>query len=191
VSSNGGKCNNFNITVDGNVIAAANKFNLLGVTYNRRFATTPHDKSVAKAARQHALLIARLSHYLPRGRYLKQLAAGLILGKINYALPAVAAPRLTAAHWVANSSYKVMQKVNDVARTVTGAIEYLLDIAKMQSVNAMVTAAVAMEAWKAIKSSDGTDGSRNPVGSIVFGSSGKKMTALATRPSRATTAGLI
>jgi hypothetical protein len=84
VLSNGGKCNDFNITVNGKVIAAANKFNLLGVTYNRRFATTQHDKSVAKAARQRASLIARLSHYLPRGRYLRQLAAGLVLGKINH-----------------------------------------------------------------------------------------------------------
>jgi hypothetical protein len=199
VSSNSGKCNDFNITVDGKVIAVANEFNLLGVTYNRRFATTPHDESVSEAARQRASLIARLSHYLPRGRYLRQLAAGLVLGKINHALPAVAAPRLTAADGAANSSYKAVQKaVNDVARTITGAsrkehisIENLLDVAKMQSINAMVTAAVAMEAWKAFKSSNGTDGSRNPVGGIVFGSSGKETAALATRPSRATTEGLV
>jgi hypothetical protein len=185
--------------VDGKVIAVANEFNLLGVTYNRRFATTPHDESVSEAARQRASLIARLSHYLPRGRYLRQLAAGLVLGKINHALPAVAAPRLTAADGAANSSYKAVQKaVNDVARTITGAsrkehisIENLLDVAKMQSINAMVTAAVAMEAWKAFKSSNGTDGSRNPVSSIVFGSSGKETAALATRPSRATTEGLV
>jgi hypothetical protein len=55
----------------------------------------------------------------------------------------------------------------------------------------MVTAAVGMEAWKAFKSSDGTDGSKNPVGSIVFGSSGKETAPLATRPLRATMAGLV
>jgi hypothetical protein len=119
---------------------------------------------------------------LPRGQYLRQLAAGLILGQINHALPAVARPRLIAADGAANSSYKAVQKTaNEVARTIRGAsskehlsIKNLLDVAKMQSITAMVTAAVAMEAWKAFKSSDGTDGSRNPVGSIIFGSSGKE-----------------
>jgi hypothetical protein len=51
VSSNSGKCNDFNITVDGKVIAVANEFNLLGVTYNRRFATTPHDESVSRGSK--------------------------------------------------------------------------------------------------------------------------------------------
>jgi hypothetical protein len=38
----------------------------------------------------------------------------------------------------------------------------------MPSVNAMVTAAVAVEAWKASRSCDRDNGGKNPVGSLIF-----------------------
>jgi hypothetical protein len=88
VSSNGGTCNGFTVNVDGKDIAATDQFNLLGVAYNRQFLTAPHIANVAKAAKQRASLIMRLSHHLPQGRYFRQLASGLVLGKINHALPA-------------------------------------------------------------------------------------------------------
>jgi hypothetical protein len=120
----------------------------------------------------------RLSHHLPRGRYLLQLASGLVLGKINHALPAVATPRLSEADGGANGAYKAVQiAVNDIARTVTGtsrrehiSLEALLDLAKMPSVNAMVNAAVAVEAWKASRSCNGDGGGKNSVGSLIFDS---------------------
>jgi hypothetical protein len=195
VSSNGGACDGFTVNVDGKDIEATDRFNLLGVAYNRQFSTAPHDANVAKAAKQRASLIKRLSHHLPRGRYLRQLASGLVLGKINHALPAVATPRLTESDGTANGPYKAVQiAVNDVARTVTGtnrrehiSVEALLDMAKMSSVNAMVTSAVAIEAWKANRSCDGDDGGRNPVGSLVFDST----TVVDGRPSRAAAAGMV
>jgi hypothetical protein len=126
---------------------------------------------VAKAAKQRVSLIMRLSRHLPQGHYLCQL--GLVLGKINHA---VATPRLSEADGGANGAYKAVQiAVNDISQTVTGrsrrehlSVKALLDSAKMPSVNAMVTAAVAVEAWKAIRSCDRDDGGKNPVGSLIF-----------------------
>jgi hypothetical protein len=146
------------------------------VTFDRKFATTPHDAMVARATSQRASLIARLRHHLPQGPYLRQLAASIILGKISHALPAVATPRLVAANGGANTHYKAVQvAINDVARSITGKsrrdhlpVSNLLDLAKIPSVNAMVVSAVAFEAWKAHRSSDGGNGSRNPIGAHVF-----------------------
>jgi hypothetical protein len=84
VSSNGGNCDGITVNVDGKSIAAKNTFDLLGVTYNRKLNTNPHDIRVSAAVKQRVDLIARLGHHLPRGRYLGQLAAGIILGKISH-----------------------------------------------------------------------------------------------------------
>jgi hypothetical protein len=48
------------------------------------------------------------------------------------------------------------------------SIPNLLDLAKIPSVNAMVVKAVALEAWSCNRSTDGKDGARNQVGSIIF-----------------------
>jgi hypothetical protein len=110
---------------------------------------------VAAAVKQRAGLIARLGHHLPKGRYLGKLAAGLVLGKISHALAAVATSRLAAADGGENGPYKAMQvSLNDVCRTVLGktrkdhlAIKSLHEEAKMPTINAMVTTAVAIETW--------------------------------------------
>jgi hypothetical protein len=194
VSSNGGTYNGLTVNVNGKDIRAADRLDLLGVAYNRQLSTGPHDANVAKAAKQRASLIMRLSHHLPRGRYLCQQASGLVLGKINHALPALATPRLSEADGGANGAYKAVQiAVNNIARTVTRtsrrehiSVEALLDSAKMPSVNAMVTVAVGVEAWKASRSCDGDDGGKNPVGSLIFDS-----TRSTERLSRATAAGIV
>jgi hypothetical protein len=48
-SSNGGNFNGITVNVDGKSIAAKNTFKLLGVTYNRKLNTDPHDIRVAAA----------------------------------------------------------------------------------------------------------------------------------------------
>jgi hypothetical protein len=154
----------------------SNEFELLGVKYDRQFLTAPHDAMVASAGRQRASLIARLTHHIPRGRYLKQLAAGLVLGKVGHALPAETTPRLCAGDGVPNKSYKRVQTaLNDVARSFTGTkhkdrvrVEDLLKAAKILSVNAMSTLTVTTEAWKAFHSRDGVNGGRNPIGEFMF-----------------------
>jgi hypothetical protein len=185
------------IPVDGNNIEASNTIELLGVSYDRKMSTCPHDKSVAAAVRQRSSLIARLSHHVPRGGYLRQLALGLVGGKFSHALAAVAVPRLAAAYGVDNApvcaAYRKAQiGFNDVARTLTGkrridhiTIPDLLEKAKIPSINSMVVKAVAMEAWSAYNSCDGVNGARNPLGSLIFDGTG------GSRNSRAAMAGKI
>jgi hypothetical protein len=142
--------------VDSKSIAAKNTFELLGVTYNRKLNTDPHNLRVAAVVKQRAGLIARLGHHLPRGRPLGQLAAGIVLGKISHTVAAVATPRLTTADGGANGPYKAMQvSLNNVCRTVLGktrkdhiTVKSLHEEAKMPTINAMVTTAVAIKTWK-------------------------------------------
>eukprot|EP00095_Tigriopus_kingsejongensis_P010354 maker-scaffold1185_size56580-snap-gene-0.15 protein:Tk10354 transcript:maker-scaffold1185_size56580-snap-gene-0.15-mRNA-1 annotation:"alpha skeletal muscle b-like isoform x2" len=71
----------FHVLVDGVTVFPDKKLELLGVKFDSSFSTFPHGASVAASARQRAAMIARLSHHLPRGAYLQQLARGLVLGK--------------------------------------------------------------------------------------------------------------
>eukprot|EP00095_Tigriopus_kingsejongensis_P002374 maker-scaffold2630_size13758-snap-gene-0.3 protein:Tk02374 transcript:maker-scaffold2630_size13758-snap-gene-0.3-mRNA-1 annotation:"hypothetical protein H311_02490" len=71
----------FHVVVDGVTVFPDKKLELLGVKFDSSFSTFPHGASVAASARQRAAMIARLSHHLPRGAYLQQLARGLVLGK--------------------------------------------------------------------------------------------------------------
>jgi hypothetical protein len=66
---------------------------LLGVKFDRQLSTKPYDLCLASAARQRANLIWRLTLYLPRGGYLRQIAYGLVIGKVGYAAAAVLRPR--------------------------------------------------------------------------------------------------
>eukprot|EP00095_Tigriopus_kingsejongensis_P010362 maker-scaffold951_size77354-snap-gene-0.8 protein:Tk10362 transcript:maker-scaffold951_size77354-snap-gene-0.8-mRNA-1 annotation:"rna-directed dna polymerase from mobile element jockey-like" len=70
----------FHVLVDGVTVFPHKKLELLGVKFDSSFSTFPHGASVAASARQRAAMIARLSHHLPRGAYLHQLARGLVLG---------------------------------------------------------------------------------------------------------------
>jgi hypothetical protein len=177
VSSNAGAAGkNLVVCVDGKDIEANGVFELLGVAFDRRFSTAPHDAVVAAATKQRASLISRLTHHLPRGNYLRQLALGLVCGKVSHALAAVNTPRMAAADGEANEKYKAIQVLfNNVARSIVGSkrcdkthVIDLLKSARMPSINEMTTTALAMEAWRAYNSSDGGDGIRNPIGNIVF-----------------------
>jgi hypothetical protein len=153
----------FSVLVDGIKVSPANEMELLGVKFDNNFTTAPHDISVAKSARQRAALIARLAHHLPRGEYLRQLARGLVIGKISFAMAAVVAPRLGNGEALPSAAYKSVQvAINDVARSITGRertdhvkIPSLLYWAGLPSVNELADRAVAMESWKANHSSDG------------------------------------
>eukprot|EP00095_Tigriopus_kingsejongensis_P008294 maker-scaffold892_size84543-snap-gene-0.19 protein:Tk08294 transcript:maker-scaffold892_size84543-snap-gene-0.19-mRNA-1 annotation:"transcription factor sox-2" len=70
----------FHVVVDGVTVFPDKKLELLGVKFDSSFSTFCHGASVAASARQRAAMIARLSHHLPRGAYLQQLARGLFLG---------------------------------------------------------------------------------------------------------------
>ena len=85
--------------------------------------------------------------------------------------------------------------VNDVARSISGRsrrdhvrVQDLLAKASLPSYNAISVRAVAMEAWKTFKSKDGPNGSRNPLGELIFQ---PVPTDDSTRGSRAATAGIV
>lgn len=179
VSSNAGAAANLSVRVGVNDIACGRDLELLGVRFDRKMSTAPHVEDMAKAAKQRAAMIARLSQHLPRGRYLQQLANGLVLGKVNHALAAVAAPRLKVDTPTMGALRSVQIAVNNAARSVIGSkksdhvrVEELNEKAGFPSINALVTKAVALEAWTAYTSCDGHGGGRNPLGVAMFDSAG-------------------
>jgi hypothetical protein len=163
------------VTVNGCKVYPAKTLNLLGVTFDRMLSVTPHSESVAAAAKQRAAIVARLSHHIPRGEYLRQLAQGLFVGKLGHALPAVVTARLQDSG--GSTHLKATQvSMNNVCRTLAGtrkrehkSVENILASARFKSINEMAVESTAMEAWKAYMSVDGGSGERNPVGVLVFG----------------------
>jgi hypothetical protein len=184
----------FTISLDGTEVKPSNTSNLLGITFDRSFTVRPYLHSLVREARFRAGCVARLAQHLPRGQLLRQLGSGLLMGKVAHCLPVVARPRLpglTAA--IPELLAQVQVAVNNVARSVVGCrredhvtIGDLLEAAKYLSLNQQVVRATAMSAWSAFTSSDGSNGTRNPVSTKMFGSVNLPAPA---KPSRATTAG--
>jgi hypothetical protein len=195
--SKGADISNVSVNVGDSVVTPADRLNLLGVTFDRTLSLAPHSEMVAAAARQRAGIIARLSHHLPRGAYLRQLAMGLVNGKILHAMAAVTVPRLdTDSDAVPSTQYKAVQvAVNDVARTLTGTrrtdhkrVVDLLHQARLPSVNELAVVATATETWRAFHSTDGGQGLRNPLGQLMFGDGNVNVNA---RSSRSATEGRV
>jgi hypothetical protein len=111
--------------VDGKKVKAADTIKLLGVSFDRKLTTKPHAKAMLVATKQRAAVIARLVNHIPRGRYLRQLAMGLVNGKLSHALAANATPRLPApsgeAETPATIYHQIQVAYNRVARSITGA----------------------------------------------------------------------
>jgi hypothetical protein len=84
------------VVVDGKKVKAEDTIELLGVSFDRKLTTKPHAKAMLVATKQRAAVIARLVNHIPCGRYLRQLAMGLVNGKLCHALAAYATPRLPA-----------------------------------------------------------------------------------------------
>jgi hypothetical protein len=186
----------FTVVVDGKVIIPSTSLELLGVRYDQQLLPKPYIKSLVKAVRTRASLVARLGHHLPRGQLLRQVAAGLVGGKISHLLAALATPRLSGK---ASGDMAALQiACNDVARTITGGhrserinINTLLDKAQLPSINAMIVTAVGLEARKANMSKDGGNGNRNPFGAILFGERDEHTVSEEQRSWRSATAGQI
>jgi hypothetical protein len=131
------------------------------------------------ATKQSAAVIARLVNHIPGGRYLRQLAMGLVNGKLCHALAAYATPRLPAPSGEAENPstlyHQIQVAYNRVARSITGvkirdrvSIPDLLERADMPSVNGMVVNAITMETWSCRHSNNGGNGAKNFVGSTIF-----------------------
>jgi hypothetical protein len=151
---------------------------------------------VAAATRRGAGTIARLAHHLPRGPYLRQLALGLVNGKLLHAMAAVTMPRLGSSSCQTASDRATQVAVNDVARTLTGTrrtehvrVGDLLHRARVPSVNELAIVATATETWRAYHSEDGGQGQRNPLGQLMFG--GRYDVPTNGRTSRSLTSGRV
>jgi hypothetical protein len=172
---------NVTVMVDGKEVKAKENIELFGVRFDRKLSTTPHARSMLTAVRQRAAVIARLANHLPRPKYLRQLATGLVNGKLGNALAAYVTPRLpaaTATGEVASPStlyHQIQVAYNRVARSITGcrlwdriSTKDLLERAGIPSLNEMIVSSVAMETWNARRSNDGGNGAKNYVGAIIF-----------------------
>jgi hypothetical protein len=194
VTSNAGASAGLTVVVEGSNINCSKTLELLGVTYDRKLSTAPHVENMAKAARQRSALIARLAQHLPRGRFLRQLANGLVIGKLSHAIAAVAAPRLAGSDMPIGAGLRSVQiAINDTARSITGCkrsdhieVHDLIARAGLPTMNELITRSIALETWTAFNSSDGnSSGGRNPLGSTMFDGSGYK------RDTRAAAAGIV
>jgi hypothetical protein len=120
--------------------------------------------------------------------YLRQLAYGLVIGKLSYALAAVARPRLEQEDNASVVWSRIQVALNDVARSITGTrrrdhvrIKDLLSQAGLKSANRMVVKAIAAKTWGCFHSNDGD---RNHVGRLLFL---RKRTAIVKTTRSATT----
>lgn len=186
----GKKAADLTVNVDGKEIKSAETLELLGVRFDRRFSAAPHVEHLARATTQRATMISRLANHLPRGAYLRQLAHGLVFGKISHALAVAATPRLAEDTPTVGGLRAVQVALNNVARSVTGckrsdhiAVRDLNARAKFPLLNELVTRTVAMETWAAHNSNE--QGTRNPLGVSMFESSGY------LRTTRAESAGIV
>jgi hypothetical protein len=173
--SRAGNVTNTTVEVDGSIIHPGDAIELLGIKYDRRLTSGPHVKALLAAVRQRASVISRLANHLPRGEYLRQLAYGLVIGKLLHALAAVARPRLEQEDKAAVVWSRIQVALNDVARSITGTrrrdhirIEDLLSKAGLKSTNRMVVKAIAAEIWGCFHSDDERDGARNHVRKLLF-----------------------
>jgi hypothetical protein len=190
VSASAGKTADLSVVVDGKTIQAGDTLELLGVRFDRRFTTAPHIEHLAAAAKQRAAMISRLAHHVPRGQYLRQLAHGLVFGKLNHALAVAVTPRLTEETPTVGGLRATQISLNKVARSVTGCkmsdhvtVADLNAKARFPLLNELVTRTVAMQTWAAHSSNE--QGRRNPLGAQMFKSSGY------ARYSRAAAAGQV
>jgi hypothetical protein len=182
------------VMVDWKKVEAEDTIELLGVSFDRKLTTKPHAKAMLVATKQRSAVIARLVNRVPRGRYLRQLAMGLVNDKLCHALTAYATPRLLApapAETPTTIYQQIQVAYNRVARSITGirirdrvTIPELLERAGIPSINGMVISATATETWNCRHSSNGGNGAKNFVGSVIFN------TGEAVKTTRAASSGM-
>jgi hypothetical protein len=181
--------------IDGKQVKAEDSIELLGVSFDKKLSTKPHTKAMLEVVKQRAAVIARLVNHIPRGKYLRQLAMGLVNGKLCHALAAYASPRLPTPTGEATPPttlyHQIQVAYNKVVRSIAGVkirdrvlVPDLLQRAGIPRINGMVVNAVAIETWNCRHSSDGGNRAKNFVGSLIFD------TGDAVKTTRAATAGM-
>jgi hypothetical protein len=182
------------IVVNGAEIRPGNTLELLGVSFDRKFTLKPYLLKLMKEARFGAGRVVWLAQHLPQGQLLQQLERGLLKGKVAHCLTVVAAQRLPGlTKQIPDTLDSLQDAVNYLARSFVGCkrdnhitLRSLLDSARYLSINQLVVKSTPMAAWSAFMSSDGEDGTRNPVGRLLFNSN---CVDTAARPTRAMAGG--
>ena len=164
------------VRVDDTLVKPSSEIELLGVKFGTGFTLKNHLRSVAKNARVISGTVVRLARHIPQGRYLQQLAWGLLIGKVGYAVGAVASPRFDGAETPSftKETKAIQTAINDTARTILGArradrikVEDLLARSGLPAYNHLAIRSIVMETWKALNVCDGPDGSHNPLGCML------------------------
>ena len=93
-------------------------------------------------------------HLIPRGPYLKQLAVGLVLGKLLTDIGVYSRPRFSVDDEEEPKMRALQVELNKLTRILTGSkildedrIEVLLHKSGLESVNRMAVYTTAVEAW--------------------------------------------
>ena len=81
------KDKDFSVKIGNSHVYPSKELNLLGVTYDSNFSTSPYLRNLASEAKTRAAIISRLSYSVPP-HLLKTFTNGLLIGKIMAAAPA-------------------------------------------------------------------------------------------------------
>ncbi len=145
---------------------------LLGASFDRKISQAPHLQSMVSTAGSLVALTRRLLIHLP-SQYVQEVARSLVQGKLCYGSLLIP-HRRSEEDPTCHLMQAVQTKINDVARLLLGAsradkvpVQELLQRTKLPSLNRNSVRMMIVEMWKALCSKDGTDGSRNPLGSIL------------------------
>ena len=144
------------------------QLNLLGITYDTKFTTTPYLRQLATETKTRAAIIARLSYCVPP-HLLGTFANGLLVGKIMAAAPAAIPFRINHDD---RGAITITNEINcalkSVARTITRTrltdkvrSDIILQKAGLQGLNEMVASTSAQMIWKSKLWMD-------PIGSLLF-----------------------
>ena len=152
------------------IVLPSKELNLLGITYDTNFTTSPYLRQLAIDSKTRSALIARLSYSVPP-HLLKIFTNGLLIGKIMSAAPAAIPFRLSDNDKGANTlTNTINSAIKSAARTITQTrlsdkirTNVILQKAGLRTLNEMVAYTSAMTIWKSKHCMD-------PLGSRIFAS---------------------
>jgi hypothetical protein len=148
----------FQIKVGSSLISSSPVLKLLGVEFDRNFATTPSLKKLATASNTRAAMIYRLGFSMPP-HLLTTFANGLLMGKIMAFSPVNIPTRLNMDDHYQNYTgvtEDINKAIKATARTITKSklsdkirSEVLLQKSGLKCLNEAVASTTAVTVWKA------------------------------------------
>ncbi len=158
------------IKVGSSVVTPAEKFKVLGVSFNKFLFPLPYLNSLISPTRALTVIIRRL--LLP-SEVLNLVIGSFFRGKIGYA-SLILKPRLNDSDATSTIMAQFQVRIYDLARATIGTkksdrlrVEDLLSEAGLESLNRMIIYSIVMECWCALSPRDMPNGPLNPLGSIL------------------------